>query len=81
MCVLLGFLQKTWAIPIMNPLMWFMIDSWNRNKFDLYSNDTEYRITSNFRKVFIFGYFKKPFFCKNKFQRSILPLKINSHNQ
>ena len=25
MCVLLGFLQKTWAIPIMNPLLWFMI--------------------------------------------------------
>ena len=25
MCVLLGFLQKTWAIPIMNPLSWFMI--------------------------------------------------------
>ena len=22
MCVLLGFLQKTWAIPIMNPLSW-----------------------------------------------------------
>ena len=26
MCVLLGFLQKTWAIPIMNPLSWFMIE-------------------------------------------------------
>ena len=26
MCVLLGFLQKTWAIPIMNPLSWFMIN-------------------------------------------------------
>ena len=25
MCVLLGFLQKPWAIPIMNPLSWFMI--------------------------------------------------------
>ena len=25
MCVLLGFLQKTWAFPIMNPLSWFMI--------------------------------------------------------
>ena len=25
MCVLLGFLQKTSAIPIMNPLSWFMI--------------------------------------------------------
>jgi len=24
-CVLLGFLKKTWAIPIMNPLSWFMI--------------------------------------------------------
>ena len=24
MCVLLGFLQKTWVIPIMNPLLWFM---------------------------------------------------------
>jgi len=24
-CVLLEFLQKTWAIPIMNPLSWFMI--------------------------------------------------------
>ena len=27
MCVLLGFLQKTSAIPIMNPLSWFMISS------------------------------------------------------
>ena len=26
MCVLLEFLQKTWAIPIMNPLSWFMIE-------------------------------------------------------
>ena len=27
MCVLLEFLQnKTWAIPIMNPLSWFMIN-------------------------------------------------------
>ena len=25
MCVLLEILQKTWAIPIMNPLSWFMI--------------------------------------------------------
>ena len=25
MCVLLGLLQKTWAIPIMSPLSWFMI--------------------------------------------------------
>ena len=25
MHVLLGILQKTWAIPIMNPLSWFMI--------------------------------------------------------
>ena len=25
MCVLLGFLQKTWAISAMNPLSWFMI--------------------------------------------------------
>ena len=25
MCVLLGFLQKTLAIPIMNPLSWFML--------------------------------------------------------
>ena len=25
MCVLLGYLQKTRAIPIMNPLSWFMI--------------------------------------------------------
>ena len=25
MCVLLEFWQKTWAIPIMNPLSWFMI--------------------------------------------------------
>jgi len=24
-CVLLEFWQKTWAIPIMNPLSWFMI--------------------------------------------------------
>jgi len=26
-CVLLGFLQKTWAIPIMNPLSWLMTNS------------------------------------------------------
>ena len=31
MCVLLGFLQKTWAIPIMNPLSWFMMNNNNNN--------------------------------------------------
>ena len=25
MCILLAFLQKTWVITIMNPLLWFMI--------------------------------------------------------
>ena len=29
MCVLLEFLQKTSAIPIMNPLSWFMIQQEN----------------------------------------------------